>query len=183
MISKLIQHPFFRFIILSSGIYLSWYFLYEYYLKPHTGFDEMVIDSLVTIGESILKLFGYAITNYAEIDAPWRIHIGVLGSKGVTIGAPCDGSVLFALFVSFVVAFPGPVKHKLWFLPVGVALIHFINALRVVGLAIIVHINEDWLAFNHDYTFTLIVYAFVFWLWYIWVNRFSRVKTSKSRPA
>jgi hypothetical protein len=39
----------------------------------------------------------------------------------------------------------------------------------------VVHWNENWLSFNHDYTFTLIVYSFVFLLWWIWVNKFSGV--------
>ncbi len=179
MFLKIFRNPFFRFIVISSGLYLAWYVLYEYYLKPVTGFDHVIIDSLVRIAESILKMVGYAITDYGYVDGACRTHIGIDGSMGVTIGAPCDGSVLFALFVSFIVAFPGPWKHKMWYLPLGVTLIHLVNAIRVVGLAVVVHWNEDWLAFNHDYTFTLIVYAFVFLLWWIWVNKFSGVSRKK----
>lgn len=175
-----LRNPFFKFIVLSTGLYIAWYVGYEYYLKPLTNFDHMVIDSLIRIGEKMLTVVGYQITDYSVIDGECRSHIGILGSMGVTIGAPCDGSVLFALFVAFVVAFPGPWKHKAWFLPAGVVLIHLFNAMRVVGLAVVVHINEDWLAFNHDYTFTIIVYAFVFLLWWIWVNKFSGTGLKKS---
>jgi hypothetical protein len=48
-----------------------------------------------------------------------------------------------------------------------------LNVLRIVALAIIMSVNEEWLAFNHDYTFTILVYAYVFALWMIWVQRFS----------
>ena len=34
-------------------------------------------------------------------------------------------------------------------------------------------VDPELLDFNHDYTFTIIVYAFVFMLWYIWIQRFS----------
>ncbi len=178
---SLLRNPFFRFIIVSTGLYIAWYVGYEYYLKPATNFDQVVIDSLVRLAERTLSVFGYEITDYSVIDGVYRSHVGISGSMGVTIGAPCDGSVLFALFVSFVIAFPGPWKHKMWFLPLGVILIHLFNVLRVLGLAVIVHINEDWLAFNHDYTFTIIVYAFVFLLWWIWVNKFSGLGLTKSR--
>ena len=77
----------------------------------------------------------------------------------MTIGAPCDGVVLYALFIFFILAFPGSVKHKLWFIPLGALSVFYLNVLRIVGLAIIMDINEEWLAFNHDYTFTIIVYA------------------------
>lgn len=166
-----LSNPFFRFILISTGIYLGWIVLYEFYLKPSTLFDDLIIDSLVKLAEGGLQLIGYEITPYQ--DFPFRSHIGILNSKGVTIGAPCDGAVLFALFAAFVIAFPGKIKNKFWFLPIGLLSIHLINALRVLGLAVIVHINEDWLAFNHDYTFTLFVYAWVFLLWWIWISKYS----------
>ncbi len=178
MYSDYIKHPFFKFILLSTGIYLGWIGLYEYYLKPSTLFDDYIIDSLVKIDEFMLRALGYDTTPYQ--DFPMRSHIGILGSKGVTIGAPCDGAVLFALFTAFVLAFPGKWIHKLWYIPVGLISIHLINALRVLGLAVIVHINEDWLDFNHDYTFTLFVYAWVMLLWWIWISRYSPLAKKKS---
>lgn len=175
-----LKNPVFRFLGLATSLYLLWYFSYEYYFKPHTLFDDYVIDSLVRWGERILKLVGYSISDYTTLDGALRSHLGIEGSKGVSIGAPCDGAVLFALFIVFVISYPGPIRHKLWFIPVGLITIHFINVLRVVGLAVIVHINEDWLAFNHDYTFTLIVYAFVFFLWWLWIKKFSPTSSQSS---
>lgn len=172
-----LKHPFFRFILVSTGIYIGWDVLYEFYLKPATLFDDYIIDSLVKIAEGILRIFGFELTPYQ--DFPFRSHIGILNSKGVTIGAPCDGAVLFALFAAFVIAFPGKIKNKLWYVPLGLLSIHLINAIRVFGLALVVHINEDWLAFNHDYTFTIIVYSWVFFLWWVWISRFSPLKTVK----
>jgi len=170
-----LSNPFFRFILISTGIYLGWNVLYEFFLKPSTLFDDRIIHSLVKLAEGGLQLLGYEVTPYQ--DFPYRSHIGILNSKGVTIGPPCDGAVLFALFAAFVIAFSGKIKNKLWFVPVGLLSIHLINALRVLGLAVIVHINEDWLAFNHDYTFTLFVYAWVFFLWWIWISKFSPLAT------
>jgi exosortase family protein XrtF len=146
---------------------------YEFYLHNHTNFDKWVIDTLVRWAEYTLRLLGYATTDYSSSDVLFREHIGIAGSKGVTIGAPCDGVVLYALFIFFVMAFPGPVRHKAWFIPLGALSVFYLNVLRIVGLAIIMDINEDWLAFNHDYTFTILVYAFVFMLWMIWVQKFS----------
>lgn len=153
-------------------MYLAWYFTYEFYLKEHTLINEYVIDNLVKLGEGTLGLMGYETTNYM-VDGVWRIHFGVAGSNGVTIGAPCDGIVLFALFIVFIVSYPGPIRHKLWYLPTGLIIIHLLNVARVVGLALIVHYNEAWLSFNHDYTFTLVVYGIVFGLWWFWIYKFS----------
>jgi exosortase/archaeosortase family protein len=133
-----------------------------------------VIDSLVKLGEGFLQLLNFETTSYS--DGRFRQHFGVSGSAGVTIGAPCDGIVLFALFIVFMISYPGPMRHKLWYMPVGLVLIHGLNVLRVAGLALIVHYNEKWFSFNHDYTFTLIVYAAVFGLWWLWIAKFSRIR-------
>ena len=57
---------------------------------------------------------------------------------------------------------------------------HLINALRIVVLAIVVTIDYELLNFQHDYTFYVIVYGWVFLLWAIWVKRFApgRLRTS-----
>jgi exosortase family protein XrtF len=170
---KVFQNPLTRFILLSTGIYLGWYVFYEFYLHAHTRFDKVVIDTLVKWAEGTLQLLGYQTTDYSSADVLFREHIGIVGSNGVTIGAPCDGVVLYALFIVFVIAFPGPLKHKFWYVPLGAISVFYLNVLRIVALAIIMSINENWLAFNHDYTFTILVYAYVFALWMIWVQRFS----------
>jgi len=174
MIRDLFKNPFSRFLIFSTVLYLIWYFTYEFYLKENTLINEYVIDSLVNLGEGFLQLLNFETTSYS--DGRFRQHFGVSGSAGVTIGAPCDGIVLFALFIVFMISYPGPMRHKLWYMPVGLVLIHGLNVLRVAGLALIVHYNEKWFSFNHDYTFTLIVYAAVFGLWWLWIAKFSRIR-------
>jgi hypothetical protein len=42
-----------------------------------------------------------------------------------------------------------------------------------MSLALIQYKAPEYLDFNHHYTFTVIVYAFIFLLWMIWVNKFS----------
>jgi exosortase family protein XrtF len=173
MFRVVFENPFFRFLVTSIGLYLGWYCIYEFYLHTQTSFDKVVIDGLVRWAEFTLRALGYPTTDYSTADVVFREHIGIAGSKGVTIGAPCDGVVLYALFVFFVAAFPGPWKHKVWFIPFGAFSIFYLNVLRIAGLAIIMNINEEWLAFNHDYTFTVLVYAYVFALWMVWVQFFS----------
>jgi exosortase/archaeosortase family protein len=100
------------------------------------------------------------------------------GSVGVIVGPPCNGLALFALFIAFMLSFPGPIKHKLWYIPAGIIAIHVINVLRVLALVALVNWKEEWLEFNHDYTFTILVYLFVFFLWYLWIKKFSPLNSS-----
>jgi len=109
--------------------------------------------------------------------------IGIDGTHGLWIGDPCNGLTLFALFTGFIIAYPGPLKKKLWFIPVGIIAIHFINIIRIVALSLIVYYFPDpeVLDFNHTYTFTLLVYGFVFSLWYVWAGKLSGIDSMKSK--
>lgn len=172
-----LKNPLGRFLLIAFAAYLLWYALYEFYLKPETGIDEWVIALIVDHASKLLQIFGFVLRT--DEGMAWN-HIAIEGSSGVLIGAPCDGIILLAIFTVFVLSFPGPIKHKTWFLPLGIISIHLVNVLRVIALAWIVSVNEEWLSFNHDYTFTILTYAWVFLLWYCWVNRFSPLKQNKA---
>jgi exosortase family protein XrtF len=172
MIKLLKRNPVLRFLLLGTIAYLAWYIAYEFWLKPNSNIDAWVIQRIINGTRFVLTLFGYELLESIQ-NVGFENRVGIQGSSGVIVGAPCDGLVLFALFAAFILAYPGRWKHKAWYLPVGILGIHAINVARVAALAIIVNINPNWLAFNHDYTFTILVYSFVFLLWYIWVQRFS----------
>ena len=58
--------------------------------------------------------------------------------------------------------------QKLGFIPLGILILHGANIGRVVVLARIQATSPEWLEFNHDYTFTVLIYGLVFALWYLW---------------
>lgn len=156
-----------RFLLAGVGGYACWYVLYEALLKPFTLLDEAVIASLVHGTRGVGTLLGAEMRTGA---GPWPVEVGLVGHAGVTIGTPCDGVVLFALFSVFVVAFPGALRHKGWFVPAGVALLYGVNLARVVALTFLQAHAPHLLRFNHDYTFTVAVYGVVLALWYVYVT-------------
>lgn len=166
-LSDLRKTPTFRFFGLAFLAYVVWSVAYEQVLKPQTALDEVVIEHMVNSTESAFKAIGWPVGTYPQ-PATHRDRVGVAGHAGVQIGAPCDGVALFALFAIFILAFPGPLLRKLWFIPAGIALLHLANIVRVVILARIQATSPEWLEFNHDYTFTVLIYGLVFALWYLW---------------
>ena len=85
-------------------------------------------------------------------------------------------------FTMFLLAFPGPWRHKPWFAVLSVLSIHLINVLRVAALCIVVTIDYELLNFQHDYTFQVIVYGWVLLLWFIWVKRFAPLPGKPAAP-
>ncbi|HXC07267.1 MAG TPA: exosortase family protein XrtF [Bacteroidia bacterium] len=172
-----LKNPLLRFFILFIVLYTAWYVLYEQLINPSGVLDSWVINSSVFSADHLLRLFGY--TTFTTQAETIRV-VGIDGTNGLWIGDPCDGITLFALFTAFMLAFPGPFKHKAWFIPCGILSIFLINILRITGLCMIVRYKPGWLALNHDYIFKLFVYGFIFMLWMIWVNRFSPFQKLKS---
>jgi exosortase family protein XrtF len=157
-----------RFFAFAFILYLSWYLLYEFFIKPNTLIDEKLISLIIANAVFILKLFGLTVYQKTE-DRDMQL-IGVDGSHPIWIGSPCNALTLFMFFALFVIAFPGSVKKKLWFIPLGIIIIHFANVLRVIGLAAINYAEPQYLEFNHTYTFTILVYSIIFLLWMWWVK-------------
>jgi len=171
------RDPVIRFFSLAISLYLGWYLLYEFVLHPGGALDRAVIDNLVWASGGLLELLGYELI--PEPAQPERT-IGVQGGILLWIGDACNGLGLFAVFLIFIIAFPGPVKHKAWFAVAGLISIHAINTLRIAALCIITQYDYELLNFNHDYTFYVVVYGWVFGLWYLWVKRFSGL--GKAQP-
>lgn len=163
--------PLLRFLVTAGLLYMGWYLLYERVIHPWGVIDHAVIDNLMVLAGGILEMLGHTLIPEPHVD--FNRYIGVEGGTLLWIGDPCNGIALFAVFTTFMVTYPGPWRHKAWFLPLGLLSIHLINALRIVALCIVVTIDYELLNFNHDYTFYLVVYGWVFSLWYWWMKRFA----------
>lgn len=85
----------------------------------------------------------------------------------------CNAISVMILFVAFIVAFTGPLKHYLWFVPSGLGFIYLANIFRIYLIGMIVLYYNSWTEFSHDYLFPGIIYGSVFLLWVIWVKYFA----------
>lgn len=169
MLLKIRQNKFQFFILKATVLYGLCYFLYEFIIKKHTRLDQLFIRKIINFSSWILETFGYK--TFVSKDVNDMQVMGIDGSNGVWIGGPCNGITLMFLFAIFVISYPGSIKNKLWYIPLGIITVHLINIIRIVGLAIIALYSPLSLDFNHTYTFTFIAYSIVFMLWMIWVNK------------
>ena len=167
-------NPFTKFILTAGSLYLALYLVYQFIVRKYTYYDQKFIGQIIEAAEMILNILGY--TTFKVLQDRDMQVLGIDGSNGVWIGSNCNAITLFSLFTVFILAYPGRQKPKFWFIPLGILIIHFLNILRVVSLALIARHAPSYLDFNHTYTFTFLIYAFIFLLWMIWVNRFSQKK-------
>lgn len=85
----------------------------------------------------------------------------------------CNGINTMIIFVAFLIGF-GPVNKKLlWFIPLGLLIIHLANLLRITLLFFVAEYRPDFMYFIHKYVFTAVLYLVIFGLWVWWVRRFA----------
>ncbi len=158
----------FQFIFLVTLTYALGVLLYDFWLLPKTNFDEYLIQFLVQMSEPILRTLGYFVLPHGE---GWINTIRIQGSNGVWISSNCDGFALIWVFTAVLIFLPGKWFGKLAYLIFGGLIIEIFNVLRIVSLALVEHHYPQSLAFNHDYTFTVLVYSVVVGLWFFWLKK------------
>ncbi|MDP1801669.1 MAG: archaeosortase/exosortase family protein [Bacteroidota bacterium] len=165
------QNAFIKFILTAGFLYFFLYLIYQFVVKRYTYYDQKFIGSIIHAVNFLLEGIGYKTFTVLQ-DRDYQI-IGIDGSNGVWIGSNCNAITLFSLFSVFIIAYPGKIKNKLWYIPLGILAIHILNILRVIALVLIAYYYPQFLNFNHTYTFTFLIYSFIFFLWMLWVNKYS----------
>lgn len=79
-------------------------------------------------------------------------------------------------WIVLMLLFPGPWKHKLWYIPLGVLIIHFINLIRVTTLALTLIPWPQHFDFIHNYIIKTFFYFMIFVMWVVWVEYFAHRK-------
>ncbi|HCQ30552.1 MAG TPA: hypothetical protein DIU39_09715 [Flavobacteriales bacterium] len=154
-------------------LYFIWQILwYSYLNNPNNTVNISLNESLKSSTLMALQSLGFdTFNNNAEN------HLGITDSPGFIIGVPCNGLDLFYLYIAFFIAVPGKWKSKLFFSIIGIFIIYTFNVLRLVLLALISKYHYDWFNFHHSYTFTLLMYAIIFLLWYFYLKKYAFKKT------
>ena len=98
----------------------------------------------------------------------------------IIINETCSGLKQFYQVIVLFVLFPGPWKHKSWFIPSGILIMHLTNIFRVVMLSVVMaYLPQHW-DFMHDWVLRPFFYVVLFALWIWWVERMARRKAPRS---
>ena len=169
--------------LLRGGILFAVFLLFYGFLRKvdiintwyEIGLNNFAI-FLLDISASFLHLLGYEVVTYGKTVK----IVDNLITSGVYLDRGCMGRNVLLAFSAFIIIFPGKVKNKLWYIPLGIIILNFVNILRIVGLAITYHCCKEYGDINHHFVFKIIAWAVIFLLWVIWINKFSPFnKTTK----
>lgn len=174
----------FREVAIFAFIILAVHFSYNF-LSIKFGFKifgieilpaslfELFARNLQTVSVWVLRdVIGMKITEVNNV-----IYISNYGY--IAINHSCSGLKQYIQFASLMLLYPGPWKHKTWFIPAGLFIIYLVNVLRIVGLGFVVKVDATYFELIHTYVFRPIFYIVIFFMWVIWVEKIKNRKEKK----
>jgi exosortase/archaeosortase family protein len=173
-----IPGPVKTFLVKASILFVAWKAVYLIFLLPGRVLDKPLTSFVAKGAAATLGIFHPA-DDYNAIPGTHAIITGREGIEPVmtirsgdtvllNIADACNGLELLALYVGLILCLPASPKRKLIYIFGGIAGIEVLNVLRCVGLVLVYLHEPEYLDFSHHYLFTLVVYAFIFWLWYLY---------------
>jgi exosortase/archaeosortase family protein len=168
--------------------------LFEMIARQNEGLRLMIGNSqvvyvlsklLVNATKAFLVLLGYnPIMEFSTTFYSYNLFLLHIDGGGIVfIGVPCLGLGLILTYIALIVAFPGKLKSKLIFIPVGIVLIICLNILRISFLTVMLyhyprpdsfaHPWEGFIVAYHHPIFNYGVLVIIFVIFMIWVKYFS----------
>lgn len=102
-----------------------------------------------------------------------------LNKYGLTVNSSCSGLKQFYQVLVLFVLFPGPWRHKLWFIPFSCFIMFITNVFRIVMLSIVQSWRPEYFSFTHTWVLRPFFYVILFILWIWWVEKFKRSALEK----
>jgi len=169
--------PALRFLGVFVGFYLVMNLLYGWWITTHNEADPATV-WVTQQSSGLLNLFGEDTHTKPKVTAP---TISILkGSRSVVnVYEGCNGINVAIVFLAFIIAFGGDKKKMMWFIPLGLVIIHVANLLRVSGLYLVAEYFQQYFYYVHKYAFTASIYLIVFVLWWWWIEKISKVSIRK----
>jgi exosortase family protein XrtF len=170
-----VYRPFLSFLLRFIVSYALLTLMYQGYLQQYDSSKKEVDYITYQVAEQskwVLHFFddsAYTAPNYKEAGVKLFYH----NTWIARIIEGCNAVSVMILFTAFVLAFRGTWQRTLWFVPVGIGLIHLANILRIALLAIALYHYPAYEHALHGILFPMVIYGIVFLLWMVWVNRFS----------
>ncbi len=130
-------------------------------------FEAMTLH-IANVSRSLLEFFNYNIHWHCDNDICFSNH------NRVTIVWGCTAIKQSFIFLCIMAFTPGPWKHKLWYIPLGLLIVYLFNIFRISAIAVSVENHRDWFDFLHGTVFKYLFYGMIFLIWVFWNEKFNK---------
>ncbi len=124
----------------------------------------------------VLEVLNVNVTSFDELTISGALKRNVFyyaeNNGFVAVNLSCSGLKQFYQWFFLMLLYPGPWKHKLWFIPLGLLVVHLVNIFRIVSMVFVtINIPQHW-DFSHDWILRPFFYVVMFLLWVWWNEKF-----------
>lgn len=160
-------------------LYLGWQALDYWPVKRQV--DALMVWSVdMVFGQCCHVLDRFLHVDITTVSA--KRLIATLNSEGgwarVVVAPECASLKQWLHWIFLMVLFPGPWKHKLWYIPAGLVVIEWTNVVRICGVLLMQVPWPNSFRFAHDYLFKFFFYFVIFLMWMVWVEKFCNKPTT-----
>ncbi len=178
----------FKDVAVFIGILLIFHFLFKIFIKDLSAMrffedsSDWLAQKVYVTSRWILDFLNVKVTAFDQLNIGNSIRQRVFyypeNNGFVSVNHSCSGLKQFYQWIVLMLLYPGPWKHKIWFIPLGLGIIHMVNLFRIVGMTFVtIHFSQHW-DMIHDYVMRPFFYVVMFALWVWWNEKFyHRVKT------
>ncbi len=163
--------PALTFLLVFVGCYFVGNVLYGLYVEFYYPLPDPATVWVTDQTTAILSLFGDNVIDRPGVNEPTMLVVQNMDHRIILrVFEGCNGINVMIVFISFVAAFGGSIKRIMFFMPLGLLVIHASNLLRIL-LLYFTAVNRPMLFYYfHKYFFTAALYVIVFGLWGIWMK-------------
>ena len=171
-------------IVMFIGITLVIHYSFRYwaYQLNFAPVDSLVADARIWLSELAFRNTGTVLA-FLGLDFTTANNTFTFESGNwLAINTGCSGFKQFLQAFFLYLLYPGKVKHKLWFVPLAMGLMHVANIIRLTGVGLTIYWRPEWFDFSHDYIFRFTFYLILFLLWIWWEEKYRlRAKTNEKK--
>jgi len=160
--------PSIFFLAKFIGLYIVLNILYGFYLDASKGEADFMTRWVTEQTAVVIDLYEDKISTGPNEDLK-SIFIYKDSGAVLSVYEGCNGLNVMVIFIAFLFAYGTVGKRMLWFIPLGILVIHLFNILRILLLFHVTLSMPDFLYFSHKYLFTAFIYIAVFGMWALWI--------------
>lgn len=172
----------FKDVIIFMGILLVFHIVWKFFIRDLFSIEFIynsaywLADKVFVASVWVLDIFNVNVTAFDEMAIAGKVRYNVIyyavNNGYVYVNTSCSGLKQFYQWFFLMILYPGPWKQKLWFIPLGLLVIHIVNIFRIIGMTFVtMTIPQHW-DFMHDYVMRPFFYVVMFFLWVWWNEKF-----------
>lgn len=174
----------FFFLILSFHVIFLMWQKWLFYWPVADAVNSLMVWSV----DMVFRQSCWILDNVLHVDITTISHerlIATVNSDGgwatVIIAPECASFKQWMHWLFLMILFPGPWKHKAWYIPAGLVIIEWTNVIRICGVLLMQVPFPNSFHLAHDYIFKAFFYLVIFLMWMLWVEKFYNptLKTKK----